>query len=293
VAVLVNDFGSVNIDAELIVGIEDNVVSLANGCTCCSLRDDLVASVIDTINRPERPELIVLEASGVADPGGITMAFTTPRLAEAIRLDSVTCVVDADSVFDHPEYPEVNQLKLMQIAFSDMVVLNKVSLAGPEKVAAVHQWIDDRFDNIRVFETDFADVPPEILLSVGRLEPAAVAGPSHLADPEQHAHPAQHADLDHHAQFDTWTFHSNQALSLPLLEDAMRRLPGTVFRCKGIVRDVAEPERPAVLQVVCRRVDITSGDVWHGAPATRVVVIGACGLPADELQRLFESCAPG
>ena len=67
VAVLVNDFGSINIDAELIVGVESNVISLANGCICCTIRDDLVATVMETISRPERPEYILLEASGVAD----------------------------------------------------------------------------------------------------------------------------------------------------------------------------------------------------------------------------------
>ncbi|MDQ1249077.1 MAG: hypothetical protein QG597_3451 [Actinomycetota bacterium] len=275
---LVNDFGSVNIDAALIVGIEDNVVSLANGCTCCSLRDDLVATVIDTINRPERPELIVLEASGIADPGGITMAFTTPRLRDRIRLDSVTCVVDADSVFAHSEHPEVNQLKLLQIAFSDMVVLNKVDLAGPERVAAVRRWIDEHFNNIRVIETTFADVPTEILLSAGRLDPAA-------------APPDDHRD---HPTFDTWTYDTDAALSLPLLEDALRRLPGTVFRCKGIVRSKEEPDRPSIVQVVCRRVDITPGEGWRAEPRTRLVVISAPGsVKADELAALVDSCVVG
>lgn len=279
VAVLVNDFGSVNIDAELIVGIEDNVVSLANGCTCCSLRDDLVATVFETINRPERPELIVLEASGVAEPGGIVMAFTNPALAGRTRLDSVTCVVDADNVFAHPEQPAVNQLKLMQIAFSDMVVLNKVALAGPDKVAAVHRWIDEHFDNIRMYETDFAEVPNEILLSVGRLDPAAVASP------------VNHVAPGAHPQFDTWTYENDQPLSLPLLDEAMQRLPGTVFRCKGIVHTVEQPDRASVLQVVCRRVDITPGELWRGTACTRVVVISAPGsTDPGELQALFDCC---
>ena len=70
VAVLVNDFGSINIDAELVVGVESNVISLANGCICCTIREDLAATVLETIDRPERPEYILLEASGVAEPSG-------------------------------------------------------------------------------------------------------------------------------------------------------------------------------------------------------------------------------
>src|SRR5271165_6526773 len=71
VGVLVNDFGSINIDAELVVGVKDNMISLSNGCVCCQIRDDLVASVTTLLARPESIGYILLEASGVADPAGI------------------------------------------------------------------------------------------------------------------------------------------------------------------------------------------------------------------------------
>ena len=94
VAVLVNDFGSINIDAELVVGVESNVISLANGCICCTIRDDLIATVMETINRPEQPEYILLEASGVAEPTGIAVTFNNPGFRDRIRLDSILCVVE-------------------------------------------------------------------------------------------------------------------------------------------------------------------------------------------------------
>ena len=105
VAVLVNDFGSINIDADLVVGIENNgdVISLANGCVCCSIRDDLLDAVTQVLARPEQPEYVVLEASGVADPVGIAVTFTDAGLRDRIRLDSITCVVDAEQVFSAPE----------------------------------------------------------------------------------------------------------------------------------------------------------------------------------------------
>ena len=120
VAVLVNDFGAINIDAELVVGVQDEVISLANGCICCTIRDDLIETVVQTINRREAPEYILLEASGVADPSGIAMTFVNSELQQRIRLDSITCVVDADQVFARPEYPAVEQLKLRQIAFANL-----------------------------------------------------------------------------------------------------------------------------------------------------------------------------
>src|SRR5271163_4229111 len=148
VAVLVNDFGAINIDAELVIGVRDDVISLANGCVCCTIRDDLVDTVLQIINRPEAPEYILLEASGVADPSGIAMTFVNDSLSDRIRLDSITCVIDADQVFAHPEYPAVEQLQLRQIGFSDMAILNKVDLAGPEKVKRVRRWLDDAFHRL-------------------------------------------------------------------------------------------------------------------------------------------------
>jgi G3E family GTPase len=140
VAVLVNDFGAINIDAELVVGFQDDVISLANDCVCCMIRDYLLATVVQTINRREAPEYILLEASDVADPSGIAMTFVNPELHDRIRLDSITCVADADQIFAHREYPAVGQLKLRQIAFADMMILNKVDLTGAQQVEKVRAW---------------------------------------------------------------------------------------------------------------------------------------------------------
>ena len=130
VAVLVNDFGSINIDAELVVGIENDgdVINLANGCVCCNVRDDLVAAVTQVMDRDERPEYILLEASGVADPSGIALTFMDESMRDRIRLDSIMCVVDAEQVFAAPEMME---LKLRQVAFADLLILNKVDLVTP------------------------------------------------------------------------------------------------------------------------------------------------------------------
>ena len=94
IAVLVNDFGSVNVDAELIVGVEDDDMSLANGCVCCSIRDDLIETIEHVLERPEKPEYILLEASGVSDPASIAMTFTDAKFQDFIRLDSIMCLVD-------------------------------------------------------------------------------------------------------------------------------------------------------------------------------------------------------
>ncbi len=293
VGVLVNDFGSVNIDAELVVGIDGNMISLANGCVCCQIRDDLTESVTALLARPETVEYILLEASGVADPAGIFMTFSDPGLRDRIRLDSVTCVIDADQVFAHPEYPPLLDLKLRQVGFADMLILNKVGLAGPQQVGNVRAWLDEHFSRLRIVETDYCQVPYQILLGVGRFDPAQAALNAPAAEPgrtgpvchDNHGH-------DHSKLFSTWSYETDQPLALEALRETLRKLPGTIYRAKGVIHTTEVPQRRVVLQVVGRRVDISIHDEWGDrAQRTRIVAIGAAGgIDASLLESTFTSC---
>ena len=281
VAVLVNDFGSINIDAELVVGVDSNMISLANGCVCCQIRDDLIQSVEELLARAEPIEYILLEASGVAEPSGIFGTFHNPNIRDRVRLDSVTCVVDAEQVFANPEYPALVELKLRQMGFADMVVLNKVDLAGAKQVEKVRAWIDDRFNRMRIVEASFCDVPYEILLAVGRFDPAR-----QVADGDGHA-------TDHGKIFSTFSYETDQPFSLESLREMVRKeLPGTVYRCKGVVYAADAPHRRAVLQVVGRRADVALMDEWNGrTPRTQIVAIGAAGcIDAETLREKFDAC---
>ena len=134
VAVMVNDFGAINIDKELMVDIKDDIISLSNGCVCCQIRDDLVKSVKNILERTPPIEYIILEASGVAEPGGIVLTLLDPNLRQDIRVDSIISIIDAEQVFAHPEYPDLAELKLRQIAFSDLVILYKIDLVDKEHI---------------------------------------------------------------------------------------------------------------------------------------------------------------
>ena len=215
IAVLVNDFGSINIDADLVVGVESDgdIISLANGCVCCNVRDDLVTAVTQVMTRPEQPEYILLEASGVAEPSSIALTFMGDDLRDRIRLDSIMCVVDAEQVF---AVPEMMELKLRQVAFADMLILNKVDLVTPEEIEQIKAWLDDRFHRYRLVEASGGDVPLEILLSVGRFDPSQLE--AHLrptARPRDatirsghHVHDDRH---DHSQVFRTWSYETDAA----------------------------------------------------------------------------------
>lgn len=92
------------------------------------------------------------------------MTFASPNFRDRIRLDSITCVVDTDQVFANSEYPDLETLKLRQIAFSDMVILNKVDLVGVAQIKKVRDWIDKHMNRVRIVETSFCNVPYEILM---------------------------------------------------------------------------------------------------------------------------------
>jgi G3E family GTPase len=280
VAVLVNDFGAINIDTELIVGVEDNAISLANGCVCCQIRDDLVDTIEEVINRPEQPEYILLEASGVADPSGIAMTFVQAKFRDRIRLDSIISIVDAEQVFAYPEYPELLELKMRQIGFSDMVILNKVDLVDEAGLQEVRDWIDHRINRVRVVEAIQCDVPLEILLAVGRFDPLQL---------EENGH--HHKDHGH--TFSTWSFETERPISLKALREMVKRkLPGSIYRCKGVVYTAEAPDHQVILQVVGRRSDASVGEDWGGrTPRTKIVAIGAHeSIDTIALTKQFEAC---
>ena len=164
-----------------------------------------------------------------------------------------------------------------------MVILNKVDLAGPGQVQKVKKWIDDQMNRVRVVEASHCDVPLEILLSVGRFDPAKLA---QTEDEHDHSH-------DHGQDFTTWSYETDRPFSLEALKEMVKRkLPASVYRCKGVVYTADAPEHRAVLQVVGRRTDVTLLDEWNGrTPRTRIVAIGvAGGIDGEALREQFDSC---
>ena len=291
VGVLVNDFGSINIDADLVVDVESDVISLANGCVCCSIRDDLSEAVIQVIERPERPEYILLEASGVAEPTGIALTFADdPSLIDRVRLDSIICVVDAEQVFAAPEQME---LKIWQVATADMLILNKTDLVGREQIERIRDWLDDHLHRYRLLEANRCDVPLEVLLGVGRFHPGH-SSPIELAHSPGCTDPgcdhAEHTGHDH--RFESWSYETDRPLSLDALRKAAAKLPADIYRAKGVVAASEAPERRAVLQVVGKRVDVSFDGDWGGqAPRTRIVAIGAAGtIGPGDLEKHFAAC---
>jgi len=292
VGVLVNDFGAINIDRELIAGVEQNTISLTNGCVCCEIRDDLVTSLEQLLTREDAIDYVILEASGVADPEGIVMTFLSPNYEGLLRLDSITCVIDAEGIFAHGDNERVNLTKLRQIGFADLVVLNKVDLVGPEHVEVAREWIDHHIHRIRIIEATHCDVPLEVLLAVGRFDPAQTIK-GHAENDENNSHEHHHSPGPASEMYDTWSYETDQPFSMEALREMVRReLPASIYRCKGIVFTSGSPEKRYALQVVGRRTEIQELDEWGDrAQFTQIVAIGESGgFDAQELNKKFDAC---
>jgi len=289
VGVLVNDFGAINIDAELVDGVEENTISLTNGCVCCEIRDDLVNSLEQLLTRADAIDYVILEASGVADPEGIVMTFLDQRYERLLRLDSITCIIDAEAIFADGDNEALNMLKLRQIGFADLVVLNKVDLVGLEHIEVIKEWIDHHIHRIRIIETTRCDAPLEILLAVGRFDPAHAV--SEHAEDDGHSHEHHHAHGAAGEMFDTWSYESGQPFSIEALREMVRReLPASIYRCKGIVYAKETPEKRFALQAVGRRVEIMDLGEWgERTPQSRLVAIGS-SFDSRELDRKFNAC---
>lgn len=289
VGVLVNDFGAINIDAELVDGVEENTISLTNGCVCCEIRDDLINSLELLLTRADTIDYVILEASGVADPEGIIMTFLDQRYEKLLRLDSITCIIDAHAIFADGDNEALNMLKLRQIGFADLVVLNKIDLVSPEHIEVIREWVDQHIHRIRIIETKRCDVPLEVLLAVGRFDPAHTVS--------QHGQDARYSHKHHHSletagnMFDTWSYESARPFSIEALREMVRReLPASIYRCKGIVFANEAPKTRFALQAVGRRVEIMKLGEWgERIPQSRLVAIGS-SFDTRELSAKFDAC---
>jgi G3E family GTPase len=291
IAVMVNDFGSINIDADLVARVEacGDLINLSNGCICCSMRDDMLTAVEQITERPEQPEYIIVEASGVADPSRIAFTFMNASLRGRVRLDSILCLVDAAQLFAVPEQME---LKTRQIAYSDMLILSKTDLVAREEVGRIRAWLDERIGRYRLVEAPRGEVPMEILLSSGRFDPSQMDADLAASDKCASGN-CDHESHQHHAStFSTWSFETDRPLSLDALRSAASKLPASIYRAKGVVYSADAPDRRAVLQVVGKRVDISLQDEWgERLPLTQIVAIGSAeGIDARALQNSFEQC---
>ncbi len=276
IAAVVNDFGTISIDAELIAGASDGVVSLANGCICCSLEGDLLRTLAAILRRSPRPEAIVIETSGVADPADIVRNLMDPVIWREAPLETVLCVVDAMA----PVETLNDALLRSQLRAADVVALSKVDLldaAGCERVRGA---------------VKAAARPAAVLVDTlhGKV-PSALLFPEDPDRPPAPRDPGRRRPASD--RFETLSWTSQQPVLLARLQAAIGQLAPKLARAKGLFETVEQPGRQLLFQLAGGRATLApAGTPPPGAPRARIVFIAEIGvLSLAEVERIMDGCA--
>jgi len=278
IAAVVNDFGAINIDVELIAGASDGVVSLSNGCICCTLEGDLIRTLATLLRRDPRPEFIVIETSGVADPADVVRNLMDPVIWREAPLETVLCVVDATQ---HAAKLD-DALLRSQLRAADVVALSKVDLASAEQRAQMHEAVRARRPAAVVVDAINGELPAALLF------PADL---DHVPPPRE-TEPRRPAV----ERFETLSWTSERKVSLPRLQQAVSRLAPKLARAKGLFETVEQPGRLTAFQLAGGRATLAAGEApAPGVPRTRIVFIAEMGvLSRAEIDAIMQGCVePG
>ncbi|MDJ0509459.1 MAG: GTP-binding protein [Crocosphaera sp.] len=275
VAVLVNEFGDINIDAQLLVSYEDDMVELSNGCICCTINDGLVEAIKRILARKEKVDRLIIETTGIADPLPIILTFVGSDFRYFTHLDAVITLIDAETFT--PEHFD-SEVAFKQISYGDILLLNKTDLANKEQLTVLETYIGSIKKNPRIIHTQYAQVPLPLILDVGLTNTDSFLEQGH----GQHSH---HLKTD---GFMSMSFQSDKPFDVYKFQKFLNEgLPLEVFRAKGIVWFAGSQLRH-IFQLCGQRNDIKS-EPWPNSPANQLVFIGR-HLDADKLRQQLNNC---
>ena len=305
-AVLVNEFGEVGIDHELVVATSESMVELSNGCICCSINGELQEAVHRVLERPDPIDLIVVETTGLADPLPVALTFLTGDLRDRLRLDSIITVIDAEhfsaTALESP-------IARAQVVYGDILLLNKADLVDEQRLNAVEAELRAIKTDARILRASRGEVPLGLLLSVGMFESDRLASlQAQEESREQRNNDGHHVhDAHHHGEHQQHEHHHSPHTpelegfsSVSLAVDApfdLRRfqqfldhqLPASVFRAKGVLW-FRESNRRHLFHLCGKRFTIDDSDWPEGSQRhTRVVAIGK-DLDQVALRAQLEAC---
>jgi G3E family GTPase len=313
-AVLVNEFGEIGIDNDLIVATGEDMVELSNGCICCSINGELLEAVYRILDRPEPVDYLVVETTGLADPLPVAMTFLGSDLRDATRLDSIITLVDAENFSDELLEGEVARA---QIVYSDMLLLNKCDLVAEERLNALEEQLRSIKTDARILRSVKGEVPLPLLLSVGLFESDKIVaeqqrpaqedhsacdhdhghcehehGHGHHHHDHGHHHDHNHADHPDHAAIEGFTslsFSAEGPFALRKFQNFLdNQLPAEVFRAKGILW-FNESERRHVFHLAGKRFSIDDSD-WPDATRKNQIVLIGKNLDHTQLRRQLQVC---
>ena len=301
VAVLVNEFGDINIDSQLLISVDEAMMELSNGCICCTINDGLVDAVYRVLEREDPIDYLVIETTGVADPLPIILTFLGTELRDLTNLDSIITVVDAEA-FDEEHFD--SEAALRQITYGDIILLNKIDLVKPEKIQELEDFIHDVKSGAKILHTQYGEVALPLILDVS-LTPIHKYIVTDDEDRHNHEHEHEHEhehdhkhdhkhEHHHHSDhldndgFVSISFQSNKPFNVHKFEHFLtEEIPKNVFRAKGILW-FSDSELRHIFQLSGPRYTLHA-DEWPNQPKNQVVFIGR-KLEASEIHTKLNEC---
>ncbi len=302
VAVLVNEFGDINIDSQLLVSVDENMMELSNGCICCTINDGLVDAVYSILERGDRIDYMIVETTGVADPLPIALTFLGTELQHLTRLDSILTVVDSEA-FTSEHFN--SEAAYAQIMYGDIIILNKTDLVAEEKLQELETYINKTKTKARILKSQMGVVPLPLILDIEIDQSAIAPAPEakhHKHDHEpEHVHDANcghnhdHDDHHHHHSdhlendgFISISFQSDRAFNLDKFQNFLdKQLPIDVFRAKGIL-NFANIDNRYVFQLSGKRYELKTDD-RNKSLSNQLVIIGR-NLDREDLLTKLTDC---
>jgi G3E family GTPase len=315
-AVIVNEFGEIGIDNDLVVGADEEVFEMNNGCICCTVRGDLVRILDGLMRRKGKFDAIIVETTGLADPAPVAQTFfIDENVGRKTKLDAVVTVADAKWLKDRlKDAPEAKN----QIAFADVILINKTDLVSRDELEEVEARIRGINPYAKLHKTERAKIPLNEVLGrnafdldrILDLEPEFLHGDGHdhghghdhdhdhhdHSDGHKHAHSHAHGGLKHYhdEEMQSISLHTDKPLDpdkfFPWVQDLVQKEGPNILRCKGIL-SFKEDDKRFVFQGVHMILDGDHQRPWlaNEKRESRIVFIGR-NLPGKKITEGFASC---
>jgi G3E family GTPase len=308
-AVIVNEFGEIGIDNDLVMGADEEVFEMNNGCICCTVRGDLIRILDGLMRSKGKFDAIIVETTGLADPAPVAQTFfMDENVGRRTKLDAVVTVADAKWLNDRlKDAPEAKN----QIAFADVILINKTDLVSPDELSEVEARVRGINPYARLHRTERAKIALGEILGrnafdldrILDIEPAFLEGEEHDHD-HDHDHDHQHGDDHEHHHGGLKHYHDEDMQSIalksdkpldpdkffPWVQDLVQKEGPSILRCKGILAFKDDDER-FVFQGVHMILDGDHQRPWNKDEKreSRIVFIGR-NLPDKKIAEGFDSC---
>lgn len=283
-AVIVNEFGEIGIDNQLIVSTKETIIELSNGCICCQVRGDIIETILNILKKHKKINYLIIETSGVANPVPVAQTFFLQELAPYTELDAIVTLIDT---FHFKENLEKGNAK-DQIKAADIIIMNKIDTITTKQKESIKKEINMLAPHARIIEAIQGNVKLELLLNINTFDSKRFLDKKGNWLVEDHPHD----EFGNHIESDgitSFMFKTDKAMDVEKFKSFVQQMPEQIIRSKGIINFKGIANK-AVYQHVGRRIDVKTAELWRKEkPKTELVFIGM-QFDHNEVEQQLKQC---